>query len=243
LKNIQLNKRRGLIEIGALVTLDELFDSPVLDGKLSFIRESIHWIGATEIRNMATVGGNLLTQGPSAGLALPLLCLDASVLVGTERGSKSVPLEALYPNEDQKGFFGMPTGEILLKLVIPILDGKTGGAYQRMNVMSSKMSPTIASACAIVKLSESDTVCNDCRLIVGNINRFPRRAKKAEDSLRGKHLDSSIIENAARLSVEGIKSFSDVRGDEEYRREVAVVMVRRTLHEAFEVVKKTKEGR
>lgn len=235
LKNIE--PKNGVIEIGALVTLGDLFDSPVLNGNLSFIKESVRYIGATEIRNMATVGGNLLSQGPSAGLALPLLCLNATVLVGTQNGSKIVPLETLYADENQKGFFRITNGGMLVKVIIPISDGNLGGAYQRMNVMHSMMSPSIAIACVTIELSEIDDVCTDCRLVIGNINRFPHRARKAEDSLRGKPMNSSVIENVARLSVEGIESFSDGRGNAEYRKEVAVVMLRRALHESFKLAK------
>ena len=107
-----------------------------------------------------------------------------------------------------------------------------GAGYEKTTVMTSNMSPPVASAAALLRLNPRDKTIEACRICVGSCVPYPHRAVKAEDYLTHKPFEEGILTEAAEMAVTGLRPISDNYGSAEYRALVVTVMVRRALEQA-----------
>ncbi len=229
-----IKKGRQTVRVGALTTLNELMESPLLNTGLAFLKGVIRQIGSVETRNLATVGGNLFTHAPAAGLAPILLCLEAKGIVSDGTKKQQIPLEDLFGGFRKLGELPrLQGGQILVEITIPELKPSSGVRYEKTNVMVSSMSPPVASAAAMLRLNPRKKIVEACRIFVGSCRAsYPHRSKEAEGYLINKPFEDAILREAAEMAVAGLEPISDGYGSAEYRMRVAGVMVRRALEKA-----------
>lgn len=229
-----IKKNGQTVRVGALTTLNEMMESPLLNDGLAFLKGALGKIGSVETRNLATVGGNLFTHAPAAGLAPILLCLEAKGIVsdGTER--QRILLEDLFGGFRKKGELPkLAGGQILVEIIIPGLRPGSGVGYQKATVMVSPMSPPVASAAAMLRLNSQNKMIEACRILVGScIPSYPHSGSKAEAYLINKPFENETVREAAEMALVDLRPISDGYGSAEHRSLVAGVMVRRALEEA-----------
>ena len=231
-----IKKKGKSLRVGALTTLNELAESSEINNGLSLLRNVAGRMGSVEIRNLATVGGNLFTHAPAAGLAPLLLCIGAKGVISDGVKRKEISLEDLF------GGFGklnqlprLPDGQILVEIIIPELRSGSGAGYEKTTVMVSSMSPPVASAAAMVGLDTGGRTIKDCRIYVGGCTpSYPHRGEKAEAYLVNKPVGEEILREASQMAVSTLKPISDNYGSAEYRALVASVVVRRALKQAVQ---------
>lgn len=216
---------RGL-KIGALATIRAIERSSMVMEKAPVVSQAAHLLGSVQIRNRATVGGNLCQAVPSAEMPPPLIALGATARIYGPNGYRTIPLERLFvgPRRTSLG-----RQELLVELEVPAMPSHTGSAYLRFSPRKA-MDLAIASAAAMVRLD--DGRCSDCRIVLGAVAPTPLRATKAEDTLRGERPGAGVIERAAELAAAEAMPISDIRASAEYRRELVKVLVRRTLFQS-----------
>ena len=219
---ITWDSRTGL-KIGALATIRALERSSLVLEKAPVVARAAHLLGSVQIRNRATVGGNLCQAVPSAELPPPLIALGATARIFGPNGYRTIPLEDLFvgPRRNSLG-----DQELLVELEIPAGQGTTGSAYLRFSPRQA-MDLAVASAATMVSLE--DGRCIDCRIVLGAVAPVPLRAAKAENALRRGPDDDGAIERAAELAAAEAMPISDLRASAEYRRELVKVLVRRAL--------------
>lgn len=233
LKGIQLQGEA--IRVGAAVTHQQLASSDLIREMATVLAEGAAAIGSPQIRNMGTVGGNVVNAQPAADTVIPLLALGAEAeIVGTQ-GSRLAPLESLFLAPGQSKVD--PTTEILLALHFRALDSNQGSAFARLAKRRSLSLP-ILNAAVVISLDGDGTVFEEARLALGPVAPTPFRARKAEEALQGKPVDEGVIQPALELAAQEAQPRTNpLRGSREYRREMVKVLLRRALERAVEAAR------
>ncbi len=228
LSYIHHSDKEGL-RIGALTTLSEVENSPLVREKFPMVAQAAHAIGSPHIRNMGTIGGNLCNAAPSADTAPALIALGANVRVEGVDGARTVPLEEFFIGPGQTV---LQSDEIVTEVQVPNPEAHTGGAYVKLPARTAKDIALVGVA-ALVILDWAHSNIVDAKIVLGAVAPTPMRANKAEAALKEKAVDSQFVEQAAQIAAEESKPISDVRGSAYYRREMVRVLTKRAITEAI----------
>lgn len=228
---IKYDDRLGL-KIGALAKIEDIASAPVVKEKYPLLSESLHKIGSLQIRNIATLAGNLCNASPSADGAPSLICLGAKVKLVSQSGVRTVPLDEFFQGP---GITVMQPGEILAEIQVPRPQPHSGGAYFKLSRTAVDLA--VVGVAAFVRVEPRKKSCAEARVALGAVAPTPIRAKEAEAIVRGKVIQDSLIEEAAQLATGASCCISDIRGSADYRTEVVHVLTKRALKEAWERAK------
>jgi carbon-monoxide dehydrogenase medium subunit len=216
------------LRIGASVTARELELHPHVRSAYAALAESGALVGSVQVRNLATVGGNLCNAAPSADMAPPLLALDAEAVVASAKGSRRVPLASFFVGVRRTV---LAPDELLMELSVAAPGPHSGGHYLRH---TPRRELDIAVVGVASQLTLTNGTCSKARIALASVAPTPVRALAAEQALVGQSLTPALIERAAALAVEAASPISDQRGSVEYRRHLVRVLTRRTLTTALE---------
>ena len=226
LKAIRYQKGAGVI-IGARATHNEVMNNDILQEKYRSVCEAAHSMAADQIRNVGTIGGNLVNAVPSADLPPILIALDSQArIVGTSR-ERTIPLEDFFLGP---GKTALESGEILAEIIIPD-QPTTGSNYIKFGL---RRAGALAVAGVASSITVSDGTCQDVRIVLGAVAPTPMRARQAEHVLRGKKISQELIGEAGRVAAVESKPINDIRGSIEYRRNLVNVLTKRSLKTAIE---------
>jgi len=219
----------GRVCVGAMTTLTELAAHPLICEHYAALSEGAFSIGATTVRNRATVGGNLCNARPAADTAPPAIVLDASLVALNTGGSREIPAEQFMTGP---GFSVLAPDELLKSICLPAPRPYQGSAYRKMGNREA-LEISIAAAAASVTLDGPGGEFLDARIALGAVGPVPLRATAAEAELIGKMANGSTIAAAARAAgQQDATPIDDHRGTAAYRREVIEVLTRRALEAA-----------
>jgi carbon-monoxide dehydrogenase medium subunit len=226
LSQIRHDDQDGL-RIGSLTTIQAIEGSSVIGMKFSALKQAAGVLGTTQIRNVGTIGGNLANASPSAEFATPLLIFGASVQCEGRGGERLIPLDEFFISP---GRTSLRQDELLTEVHVPNLPTGAQGIYLKHSLR--KMDVAIASA-AVLIIVDGD-VCRDVRIALGAVGPIPYRAKKAEETLRGKRLtgglfESELLEEVARVAMGESSPIDDIRGYATYRRRLVSMLVGKGL--------------
>lgn len=211
--------------IGATTTMGELENSPKIralaDGILA---QAVATCGSVQLRNMATVGGNLANASPAADTATPLLAMDATVVLQSAGGKKKLPLEKFFTGPRRTAL----SRALLLEVLVPDPPPRSGFSFQKLGRTETDISlVNVAAGLAFDKSGR----CTAAQIALGAVGPTPLRARAAEKLLAGNKLTAALVERAAEAAREATSPISDVRASAEYRREMVAVLMRRALVE------------
>jgi carbon-monoxide dehydrogenase medium subunit len=223
---MSFDPRAGL-RIGALVTAREIEISPVTAKYYPSLVQAARELGSIQVRNRATIVGNVCRASPSADTLPPLIADGAVVSIHGGQGTRRVPLEDFFTGP---GKTVLKSGELVTEIVVPPPAPRTGKVYIKHGRRKAMELATVGVA---VTLELEDEV----RIVLGAVAPTPIRAKAAEALLRGREIDPALIERAARAAVEESRPISNVRASAEYRREMVGVLTRRALQRALDAVR------
>jgi carbon-monoxide dehydrogenase medium subunit len=191
-----------------------------------------------QIRNVATIGGNLVNAVPSADGAIPLIALDAKANIYGTKGQRSIELRRFFLGPGQ---CDLDEGEILTEVVIPPLAPRTGNAYIKHGRREAMELPMLGVG-VLLSLEEDMATCAKARICLGVAAPTPFRALQAEKHLAGKTVDENNLSEAGRIAGQESKVRDSIRGVAWYRREMVGVLVKRMGLKALERAKdKNKE--
>jgi carbon-monoxide dehydrogenase medium subunit len=215
----------GSIAIGALTTMREIEISPLITKKYSFLSQSAAEVGSIQIRNRATVGGNMANATPSADVAPALIALNATAKITGASGDRTVPLEEYFRGPGQTV---MGTDEILTEITIPKTGPRLVGEYIKFSPREM-MDLAYVGVAVSYNLGDSDKKCDGVRIVLGAVAPTPIRAKRAEAALEGQVLTEALAEKVGQIAAEEAKPISDVRSSADYRRAMVGAMTKRAL--------------
>ena len=220
----------GGLKIGALTLFRDITRSDVIMDKYPALHSAARKMGSPLIRNLATLGGNLVQSSPSADSAPPLLVYGAKVKLTSSRGERSILLEDFFlgPGKNARS-----DDEIMTEVQVPEPDAQAKSNFVKLSRRKG-MDLSIANAAAWLTPDSSDGVCEDIKIALGAVAPVPMRAKKAENTLIGKKLDLDTIREAALMAQEEVAPISDVRASAEYRLEMVRVLTEKVILEMLD---------
>ena len=221
---------KGELTIGAMVTHRMLELSPTIKKEFPILIDAVENIGSVQIRNVATIGGNIVNAVPSADSAVPLITLGAEVRVIGPKGKRTMPLEDFFIGP---GKTLLKAGEILLEFVIPSLPLHTGAAYWK-HTRRTAMELPILGVAVLISLDDDMQTCTEARIGLGVVAPTPMRAKNAEAILKGKKVDDEILKKAGKAAAQECKARDSIRGKAWYRKDMVELFVQRMAIVAME---------
>jgi len=239
LKNIEemsalhKNEATGELSIGALVTHAVLEKSLMIQNQYPIIYDAVSNIGSLQVRNMGTIGGNLINAVPSADGAIPLIALDGVALLHGPDGERSSEVKDLFIAPYKTI---LKPGEILKKITIPPQAPNTGSAYMKFGRRAAMELPLIGIG-VLLTLDDDLTTCNRARICLGVAAPTPMRALEAENFLIGKEINEEILIEAGNMAAEESKVRDSVRGKAWHRKEMIRVYVKRMGLKCLEIIK------
>jgi CO/xanthine dehydrogenase FAD-binding subunit len=220
----------GTMRIGALVTITELLASKLVRERLDLLWQACDHFASDQIRNAATVGGNLCNASPAGDTLVPLLALDAqAVLASKPNGSlqtRRVPLREFFL---APGRTGKTAQELVTAVEVPLPPAGFKGEFYKHGTRPGLDISAIAIAAGACLEGK---VMRHVRVAFGAVAPAPIRAPKTEAALEGRAADAAALEVAARTALEEIHPISDVRATDWYRKELVANMLKRTLAHA-----------
>jgi CO/xanthine dehydrogenase FAD-binding subunit len=224
LNRLEWTKADGL-NIGAAVSLSRLLEFPALSAQYPLLYQACSLIGSNQIKNRATLGGNLCNAAPSADSAPALLCLGATVVATAGGRIRRVPLAEFFR---APGLTALSRGEILREVAVPTPPPHSAGAYFR-HTPREEMDIAVAGVAAFITLTPRSRKVKTARLALSAVAPTPILAPVAEAVLTGEALTAEIIERAAAAAAAVASPISDLRASAEYRRELVRALARKAL--------------
>ena len=219
----------GALTLGSMTLICELEREPVFSKGFPALTEAAAVLANPQVRNVATVGGNLANAAPSADCAPPLLALEASLTLGGPGGEREVPMDEFFKGPGRTCCDPM---EIISRITLPPLADGTGMAFVKMGRVNQDIALTNAAALVVME----DGVCRKCRLAVGAVAPVPLRLKGVEAMIEGRRIDDGLLARVAELVEREISPITDVRATEDYRRVVTGVIAGRAIRQALQNV-------
>jgi carbon-monoxide dehydrogenase medium subunit len=214
----------GSLSIGALTTMYTIETSPVIKKKYPFLAQSAAEVGSIQIRNRATVGGNMANATPSADVAPSLIALNATARIASVGGERTLPMEDFFRGPGQNA---MNADEILTEITIPKTLPQLVGEYIKFSPRD--MMDLAYIGVAVAYTFSSDTKCSGVRIVLGAVAPTPIRAKNSEALLEGSFLTEELAIQVGDEAARESKPISDVRSSADYRRAMVGIMTKRAL--------------
>ena len=218
----------GGLRIGASVTARELELDARVRSRFPALAESAAMVGSVQVRNLATLGGNLCNAAPSADMAPPLLALDAEAVIAGPNGQRRVSMASFFLGVRRTV---LAPGELLLEIVVPAQGAHSGGNYLR-HTPRRELDIAVVGVASQVTLTGGK--CTTARIALAAVAPVPLRATDAEQVLVGQPLTPQQIERAAELASGAARPIDDHRGSIEFRNHLVRVLTRRTLTTALQ---------
>lgn len=232
LNDLRYIRKKNGYHIGALTTHRMLEQSDMVKTELSALHDAASQVGSVQIRNVATVGGNICNAAPSADTAGPLLALDATVVLEGPEGRRRVPIADFFTGPSTTVRKG---DEVLVEFHIPEEAGHFGSAYWKHSRRKAMDLPLLGIAVGLT-LSERDKISN-VRIGLTVAAPVPIRALKAEEFLKGKPLEDEVLAEAGRTASSEASPRDSLRSKAWYRREMIEVFVPRMARLAAERIR------
>jgi len=229
---IDINRIAGLshireegsyLKIGGLAREAELEASPLVRSKYPILADTTHVIADPQVRNLATVGGNLAHGDPANDHPATMLALGAQVVAHGPKGERIIPIEEFFLSLFTTA---LKPDEILTEIRVPIPPARSAGAYLKLE---RKVGDFATAAVAVQVTLDEQGACRNIGIAMTNVGATPVKAKKAEDFLRGKRLDDAAIAQAAQLAADEAEPSADLRGPVEYKKGLVKELAKRAL--------------
>jgi carbon-monoxide dehydrogenase medium subunit len=222
-----LGESEGSLQIGPLTTLTALSLLPVLAEERNLLAQAACKVGSLQVRNRATLGGNICNASPSGDTLPALLCLDAKVEIASKRSERILPLGEFFLGP---GLSALRPDELLVRILLPLPPAGSKGIYKKFSLKRA-VDLAVVGVAVLALFDPSGQVLQDIRIALGAVAPTPIRAEKAEKLLRKSTVDGRTIKEAAQAAAEEARPISDLRASEWFRREMIFHLTEQALRE------------
>ena len=224
-----IKENGGSLRIGALATIRDLETNALVREKLPVLWEAAHQFASLQVRNTATIGGNICRASPSGETLAPLLVLEATGKCAFSDGEKSQPFTSFFqgPGKSVLGAKGL-----LTEIDVPYPAAGSKSVYLKHAVRGA-MDIAMVGVAVLITPDPGKNNMQDVRIGLGAVAPTPIRAPKTEALLRGKPLTAALLKEAAALAASESSPISDQRSSGEYRRWIVEALTRRGLEQTW----------
>ena len=218
-----IKEEGGYLKIGGLTREAELEFSPLVRSKYPILADTTHVIADPQVRNLATVGGNLAHGDPANDHPATMIALGAQVVANGPKGERVIPIDNFFVSLFTTA---LKPDEILTEIRVPVPPPRSAGAYLKLE---RKVGDFATAAVAVQVTLDENGACQKVGMGLTNVGATPIKAGKAEDFLRGKKLDDAAIAQAAQLAADEAEPSADLRGPVEYKKGLVKELAKRAL--------------
>ena len=233
LKSLAGIAENGGLRIGALATLQSLEASAAVRRNAPLLAEACRHVATVRVRAMATLGGAMAHADPFLDTPPALIALDGQIVARSGRGQRKIPVDQFFT-----GYYEtvLEPDEMVTEILLPAQPTGSGTAFLKFLPATQDDYATVSVAARIAL--GADGAIADARVALGAVAMVPVRATAVEAALAGKTADEKTFRDAASLVLGAIDPIADFRGSAAYKRQMALVHVRRALAQAASQAKR-----
>jgi CO/xanthine dehydrogenase FAD-binding subunit len=224
-----VTKQDGRIHIGALATYNDITTSPLTRGEAWPLAAASRQIGATQLQNTATLGGNLGNASPAGDSLPPLYALDAIVVTRSKSGTREIPIEQFYISYRKTA---LKPDELIAEVHFKALGKDDRGAYKKLGLREAN-AISIVDVAVVLRGRNGNEAFEEARVALGAVAPTIRRARACEQALTRKPITRETLKNAATLATDDAVPIDDIRGSARYRKDMVASLVYEALEEAL----------
>jgi CO/xanthine dehydrogenase FAD-binding subunit len=228
LSGIEMN---GATTIGAATTFTQILEHPEIFRRFPVFGQAVSAIGSVQIRNAATLGGNLCNAIPCADSAPALLVLDARLRALSSAGRRDIPIGDFFLGPRKTC---LDPAEILESIIIQ--DLPPGGRAIFLKKGRTAEDLALASVAVLLVMDPDGETCRRARVAAGSVAPTPLRLKEVEALLQGRKITADVLSRARDRARDEISPISDVRASADYRRHLTGVLLGRALTNLLETI-------
>ena len=222
-----IEERDGRIHIGSLSTYTDIIRSQHIKRHAWILVEAARQIGATQLQNTATIGGNLGNASPAADSLPPLYALGAIIVTRNKSGRREIPIEKFFIGYRKTA---LKSDELIEEIYFDGLARNDAGSYLKLGLRKAN-AISIVDVAVILRDKRRDSYGN-VKVALGAAAPTIVRAHRCEQALIGKRLTDKLLREAAKLASQDASPITDIRSSAEYRRKVLGSLVYQALHKA-----------
>jgi carbon-monoxide dehydrogenase medium subunit len=221
-----IKEEKKRIRIGSLTTIAELASSKVIQKYAPILSQAANQLGNPLVRNRATIGGNLADASPAADTAVPLLALEAMVVIEADGGKRrQISVDQLFTGPNRTV---LKKGELIKEIIFFKTNSNTRMGYLKLGLRNA-MAISVASIGVLIEMERDK--CKEARIGLGAVAPMPIRAYRTEQMLVGKEVTKQLIEACCDEIKKEIRPITDIRASAEYRKAMASVLLRRLIQQ------------
>lgn len=233
---VKLNNNE--VVLGALTKISDIEFHKELITYFPFLVKAAGRLGSPQIRNLATLGGNLCNAAPSAEMVPPLLALDAKVVIVGPDVNKEISLESFFTGPRQTV---LSKSELLRYIRIDIPSYLWQGVYYKLSLRKA-MDIAVANIAVLLSLDKNNDKISKARIALGAVSPTPVRIHEAENALVGKkEITPNLINHVALICSNSVNPIDDIRASATYRKAMVKELVARGVKECWHLLKQYKE--
>lgn len=216
----------GALTVGATATLREVETSPLVLQGWPALAQAVGTIGSVQVRNTATLGGNLANASPAADSASMLIALQAQLELASVHGTRTIAVEDFFVGPKRSV---LVPGEIIRRVIVPPTPEGHKAAYAKFGPREA-VDIAIVGVAVALELSH-DSTCRSARVAMGAVAPTPMRSPGAEAALLGE-LSEARLGQAAEAAMKDCRPVDDLRASALYRRHLVGAMLKQAVREA-----------
>jgi len=224
----KIEEINGSVSIGAAATHSEIAFASLVKKYGKVLSDAASEIGSPQIRNLGTIGGNIVNASPAADTLPPLMVLNATGKVVSEQGERQVPLSQLFMGPYKTK---LKPHELLVQIIFPKLSSEVRSSFVRL---ARRDAMAIARMSVAVILQIEKNRIEDIRISVGSVTPTPQRMSEAEFLLKGESPDEELLRKATLKISETMIQQSGIRPSTSYKRPVVEALFMRAMRKALE---------
>ncbi len=212
------------IKIGSMVTFTEMKKNNIVNKYFPVFEETIKELAGLSVRNVATIGGNIMNASPAADIVPTLMALDAVLVLKGPNGEREICSKDFFKGN---GRTVAQEQEVLKEIVIKKQKGTSS-----FKKLGRRKAETLSVVNAAAYIEKENNICKKARITIGSVAPTVLRCKEVEEALIGKELTDETMKEASLKVIDSISPIDDIRATAWYRKKVSPVMVRRAIKSA-----------